>query len=164
MPFGSRILKRDMVRRSPDDDRRTPNPTSRQDSATRVLHSDPTNPYVTSPSAPDLRRLETQVREIARAAPPDDPPGISVIWNDNYYWPLPWYLRSFDQVSYLKAPPPHITQRIIISAPHHDAALTEQLGDGYLMIGYFGVRHNVLAQVWVRYDLWEAHLKRLGRI
>ena len=33
-----------------------------------------------------------------------------------------------------------------------------------LMTGYFGVRPNVLAQLWVRMDLWEAHLRRLRRL
>jgi len=34
----------------------------------------------------------------------------------------------------------------------------------HLMTGYYGIRTSVPAQFWVRNDLWEAHLRRLGRL
>ena len=45
-----------------------------------------------------------------------------------------------------------------------DAALTERLDETHLMTGFYGLRPGVLAQLWVRMDVWEAHLRRLGRL
>jgi hypothetical protein len=53
---------------------------------------------------------------------------------------------------------------IVISSPQLDAALTAKLDETHLMTGYYAVRPNVLAQLWVRMDLWEAHLRCLGRL
>jgi hypothetical protein len=41
---------------------------------------------------------------------------------------------------------------------------TNQLDATHLMTGYYAQGPNVLAQLWVRMDLWEARLKRRGRI
>jgi hypothetical protein len=53
---------------------------------------------------------------------------------------------------------------VVISSPQHDAALIKQLEQTHFMTGYYGIRPNVLAQLWVREDLWIAHLQRLGRL
>jgi len=53
---------------------------------------------------------------------------------------------------------------LVICSPGFDRALTERLDATHLMTGYYGVRPNVLAMLWVRMDVWEAHLRRLGRL
>lgn len=53
---------------------------------------------------------------------------------------------------------------LIIASPAFDEALTAQLGASHLMTGYYGLRPNVLAQLWVREDVWMAHLRRSGRL
>jgi hypothetical protein len=52
----------------------------------------------------------------------------------------------------------------MIASPAFDAELTEKLDQTHLLTGYYGIRGGVLAQLWVRIDVWEAHLKRLGRL
>jgi hypothetical protein len=89
---------------------------------------------------------------------------VKVIWNDPYYWPLPWYLRGLTQVGYWSQVPDDPAAPIVIGASQLDPVLTEQLEATHLMTGYYGVRPNLLAQLWVRMDLWEAHLRRLGRL
>ena len=87
-----------------------------------------------------------------------------MIWHDHFHWPLPWYLRRFERADSWGHVPDVPAAAIVISSARLDAPLTEKLEATHLMTGYYGVRPNVLAQLWVRIDLWEAHLKRLGRI
>jgi len=129
-----------------------------------VLAADPRNPYVYAHTVPDVARLAGDVEQLAEASPDGRRVRIHVVWQDTYYWPLPWYLRGFEGVGYWTEVPDDPGAPIVISSPQFDAALTERLDATHLMTGYYGVRPNVLAQVWVRMDLWEAHLRRLGRL
>ena len=42
--------------------------------------------------------------------------------------------------------------------------LSADLEETHLMTGYYGIRPGVLAEMWVVLDLWEANLRRLGRL
>ena len=131
--------------------------------ASYVMPTDPRNPYVYAQTLPDVTRLATDVEEIARAV---DRQGLTVkvFWHDGYYWPLPWYLRQFDRVGYWTEVTADAAAPLVIASPVHDEALTRQLDATHLMTGYYAIRKNLFAQLWVRMDVWEAHLKRLGRI
>ena len=132
--------------------------------ASYVLPSDPKNPYAYVQSTPDIERLAQDVATIAAAAPQLYNVGVAVVWEDAYYWPLPWYLRRFSQVGYWNGLPADPAVPLLIASPRYDADLTRQLDATHLMTGYYAVRPNVLAQLWVRMDLWEAHLRRQGRL
>jgi len=67
-------------------------------------------------------------------------------------------------VEYWRRLPDAADAAVVISSPEFDAPLTARLDGTHLMTGYYGVRPNVLVQLWVRLDLWEAHLRRLGRL
>jgi hypothetical protein len=67
-------------------------------------------------------------------------------------------------VEWWTAVPDDVTAPLVISAPQHDAELTRRLDDTHIMTDYFQIRPQVLAQLWVRQDLWESHLRRLGRL
>lgn len=131
--------------------------------ASYTLPADPRNPYVYAQTLPDIERLAADVAEIARATDRHTLT-IKVFWHDGYYWPLPWYLREFHRVGYWTEVTADAGAPLLIASPLHDEALTRQLDETHLMTGYYAVRKNVFAQLWVRMDLWEAHLKRLGRI
>jgi uncharacterized protein (TIGR03663 family) len=132
--------------------------------ASFVLAADPKNPYVYAHSSPDVQRLAGDMEQLAMASPDGHGMLVKVIWNDPYYWPLPWYLRSFEQVGYWNRMPDDPTAPVVISSPKFDVELTDQLDATHLMTGFYGVRPEVLAQLWVRMDVWEAHLRRLGRL
>jgi len=138
--------------------------------AAYVLATDPEcpeahrHPYVYAHTLPDAKRLHEDVGQLALAAVEGYGMPIAIVWQDDYYWPLPWYLRRFDHVGYWNEIPDAPMAPVVISSPKFDAALTEKLEDTYFMTGYYGVRPNVLAQLWVREDLWMAHLRRLGRL
>jgi len=128
-----------------------------------VYHEDARNPYVYAHTLPDVQRLADDIEQWAEASPDGQDVLIKVIWHDGYYWPLPWYLRQYERVGYLTQLPEDPSAPIVVSSSELDEALTEHLDDTHLMTGFYGVRPNVLAQTWVRMDLWEAHLRRLGR-
>ena len=106
-----------------------------------------------------------QLAEAMRDVNPDgEPEPVKLIWNDIYDWPLPWYLREFDEVERFTEMPHDPTAPLIVAAHEFDAELTERLGDDYLMTGVYEVRLNVFAYLFVREDVWMAHLENLGRL
>ncbi|MFV1966891.1 MAG: flippase activity-associated protein Agl23 [Pirellulaceae bacterium] len=129
-----------------------------------VKADDPGNPYVYVHTLPDMERLYDDVGQLAQAAPEGHDMIVKVVWHDGYYWPLPWYLRDFSHVGYWDHMPADPAASLVLSSPQLDEQLTEKLNATHLMTGYYGVRPNVLAMLWVRVDVWEAHLRRLGRL
>ncbi len=129
-----------------------------------LMPADPQNPYAYVPTLPDAERLERDIEELALASPEEYAVPVKVIWNNTYYWPLPWYLRRLERVGFWAQIPDDPSAAIVVAAPEHDTALTARLDATHLMTGFYGLRPGVLAQLWVRMDLWEAHLRRLGRI
>ena len=139
--------------------------------ASFIMPADPGNPYVYVHTLPDVVRLSRDLEELAKAteelakATPDgEEMVVKVIWHDAYYWPLPWYLRGFEHVELWTKMPADPAAPVVISSPQFDAPLTERLDATHLMTDYYGVRPNVFAQLWVRLDVWEAHLRRLDRL
>ena len=128
------------------------------------MPTDPRNPYVYAQTVDDVLRLADDLQQLAQATEGKQPCSLKVIWNDPYYWPLPWYLRRWERVGYWTRIPEQLDDGVVISAPQLDAVLTERLKDTHLMTGYYGVRPGVMAQLWVRMDVWQDHLRRLGRL
>lgn len=132
--------------------------------ASFVQSADPENPWVFAHTSPGLLELETIVEQFAAAHPDGHALPIKVIWDDPYYWPLPWYLRRFEQVELWTSLPADPSAAVVISSPKFDKDLTPILEETHLMTGYYELRPQVLAQLWVREDVWEAYLRMLGRI
>lgn len=128
------------------------------------------NPWVYAHTAPHLLRLAERMEQLAAATPEGHRMSVHVIVPDNY-WPLPWYLRRFDQerVGYwntvagwadlpARLPPPHV---LIVQAeladqvaPHLPAEYNSQM--------LFRLRPEVFLRVYVRQDLWEAFLQSVS--
>ena len=132
--------------------------------ASFVRPADPENPWVFAHTSPGLLELGTIVEQFAEAYPDGHGLPIKVIWDDPYYWPLPWYLRRFEQVELWTSLPADPSAAVVISSPKFDRDLTSSLEETHLMTGYYELRPQVLAQLWVREDVWEAYLRMLGRI
>jgi uncharacterized protein (TIGR03663 family) len=126
--------------------------------------ADPRNPYVYAHTLPDIQRLEDDLQQLLQASPEGPQTTVKVIWQDGYYWPLPWYLRRFAAVGYWTELPTDPAAPLVLCSPEFDAPLTAELEATHLMTGYYGIRPGVLAMLWVRMDVWEAHLRRLGRL
>jgi uncharacterized protein (TIGR03663 family) len=127
--------------------------------ASYVLAADTRNPYVYAQTSVDVVRLEDQLQQLAGASDRGHDTPVKVIWSDPYYWPLPWYLRRFTHVELWTKLPDDAAAPLVICSPQYDVQLTERLIDTHIMTGFFEIRPQVLAQLWVRFDLWEDHLR-----
>lgn len=113
------------------------------------------NPYVYAHTSGSLPRAMNDVRAIAalRANPERMP--VYIIQPDGDYWPIPWYLRDFEQVAYWTAVPERLDAPVFVTDHALGPELQRRLGDRYFVL-MRGLRPNVLRLVWVRRDLWDA--------
>jgi len=65
-----------------------------------VYDSDQTNPYVYAHTHRDIFDMSEQLHRLVRCAPEGELPVIQVVCPGRDYWPLPWYMRDYDQVRY----------------------------------------------------------------
>jgi uncharacterized protein (TIGR03663 family) len=127
--------------------------------------TDPRNPYVYAQPVPDQENLAQSLKDLAKSSPQGEKMVIQVISVDNYYWPLPWYLRRFPNIGYWNAVPTGADAQqltaasVVLASPEFDDALQKQLNDTHLMHGFFGLRSNVFLEEWIRMDLWQKHVE-----
>jgi uncharacterized protein (TIGR03663 family) len=106
-----------------------------------------TNPYAYAHTTDDILGLPSEIADFAHRNGIQSP-RIAVIASDP--WPLPWYLRHFDQVGYWqpgqRVPPADFYITSFLTA---DAAepYADQLRN--LRPDFFGVRPNVLVLLWL---------------
>jgi len=134
------------------------------------LEGEQTNPWVYAHPSYDLRNLVADVDAIA-AAHPGGAAAVTIRVVAENYWPLPWYLRRYEQVGYHDAPPRGagaVDADVVIAQTHPDddtldmafataAAMTDP-DTGYVG-SYRGLRHELPAVIWVRWPLWKAYVR-----
>ena len=121
--------------------------------------ADPNNPYVYAQTVPDILPFYKRIQGVMQAAPQKNETIVSVLWPDDYYWPLPWYLRDYKNIGYWHGPSPDTKTPIVVASPVYEDALSQQLSDTHIMIGYTGLRPGgVLFETWVRQDIWTAYV------
>lgn len=126
--------------------------------ANYVYPADPRNPYVYAHTSTAFLRLAERIEDIAEIHPEGHGMLIKVIQPDRDYWPLPWYLRQFENVGYWHEPPDNLDASIIIASPALGSLLEEKL-QGEYQTEMHGLRPSVLRAVYIRKDLWEAFIK-----
>ncbi len=117
---------------------------------------DPRNPYVYAHTSRDLLRLVDRVEAIAAVHPEGRNLLIKIVTDD--YWPLPWYLRGFDQVGYWNRIPEVPDADVAICKPEFEEPMDARLKDAYQK-EYFGLRPEVLMTTYIRSDWWDAFLR-----
>jgi hypothetical protein len=122
-------------------------------------------PYVYSQTLPDAVRLVDTVEALARVSPQGYGTVVEVMSPESY-WPLPWYLRRFQNVGYWdnipsQPPVPISSVPIMIVASDLHAAFDEGPGRNHLMAGYFALRPQVFLELYVNTNLWAAYVKTL---
>jgi uncharacterized protein (TIGR03663 family) len=128
--------------------------------ASYIRYADDTNPYCYAQPVPDAVNLGLKVEELARSHPQHEQMVVKVFSIDEYYWPVPWYLRRFPNVGYWTGQVPQDADApVILASPEFDEELTKKLDATHLMNGYFGLRPGTFFEVWVRLDLWKTHLE-----
>jgi uncharacterized protein (TIGR03663 family) len=113
--------------------------------------------------------LAARIEQLAQAAPEGHDMMVHVV-TPEIYWPLPWYLRRFNQdhVGYwhdagawwedVKGLPP---PAVVILSQDVQAAVDDKLKGAYNRQSMYGLRPGVVLNVYAREDLWEAMLSRL---
>jgi uncharacterized protein (TIGR03663 family) len=128
------------------------------------LYADQRNPYAYAPTSSDVLNLAAQLERLAAVSPEGHEMVIHVVTPENY-WPLPWYLRRFDRhhVGYWEEPAawqrdaqPYAPPSVIIFTPDVQQAVDAGLRAAYNQQMIYGLRPQVLLNVYVREDLWEA--------
>lgn len=115
--------------------------------------ADPRNPYVYAQTSTDLLSLVRRVDALAQADSQGQRMLIKVMVPGGDYWPLPWYLRSFDQVGWWDRVPDDPFAPVMIVSPHFDGQLDQN--KAYIMTGIFQLRPQVFLELFVQKELWQ---------
>lgn len=128
--------------------------------ATGRLAADDRNPYAYVPTTPDIETLVPWLREVGEAAPGIPLEPVAVIGTE--IWPLPWYLRSFEQIGYWQEP-----QKIVAELDRFPLVFAVTESADYLMMELAethipvprGLRFEVPVTVFIRYDVWDCWME-----
>jgi predicted membrane-bound mannosyltransferase len=118
--------------------------------------ADQRNPYVYAHSVPDVVRLAQRIEEIAALHPDGRSMRIHFVTPD--YWPMPYYLRKFDQIGYWSEVPANPDAPVMVVSADLQERLEPQLRDAY-HAAFYGLRPDVLLLLYVRQDLWDRYLE-----
>lgn len=120
-------------------------------------YADPRNPYVYAHTSTAMLKISKRAEEIAELHPDGKRMLIKIIQPDRDYWPLPWYLRTFERVGYWHELPEDADAVIIIADPSLRDGLESSLHDDYAdEMG--SLRPGVLRTVYIERSAWEAYL------
>ena len=122
---------------------------------------DQRNPYVYAHTAPDTLRLADRVEEVAEVSPHGHGMIVKVITPANY-WPLPWYLRRFQEghVGYYHEVPENPDADVIITTPDCQERIDARARYDYNTMCRYGLRPGVLMVVYIRQPLWDALVEK----
>ena len=120
------------------------------------LCADRANPWVYGQTSPDLLNLVEAVQDIAKSGE-GDATLISVVTAGGDCWPLPWYLRQFDDAGWWEDRLGDTSAPILIASAKLNLRL-DASGD-YVMAGYYQLRSRVFLELYVERKLWEKSVK-----
>jgi predicted membrane-bound mannosyltransferase len=129
-------------------------------------YENPANPYVYAHPANDVFTIVRRVEEMSQAHPGGHAMYVQVISPDDDYWPLPWYLRAFNNIGWWKQVDESVPSApLIIASPQVETALMRKLyelpppGQRPLYVPLFDAYTELRPQVelrgYVRKDLWD---------
>jgi uncharacterized protein (TIGR03663 family) len=129
--------------------------------ATGRLASNPGNPYAYVPTSEDIESLVPWLREVGGAAPDIPLRPVAVIGTG--YWPLPWYLRRFEQVGYWEQPETILEKLdrfpLVFAAPDTTDRLLAGLAETHSPVPV-DLRSEVPVTVFIRNDVFVRWLER----
>lgn len=122
--------------------------------------TDHRNPWAYAHPVPDVVDLGARVEGLAEASPDGRATVVQVYAPDEYYWPIPWYLRRMTRVGYFVGVPNQPPVPIVIASTDFEETIGQRLSATHAMSGYFGLRPYALYAVWVENDLWREFQRR----
>lgn len=129
--------------------------------AWRTTHrfcADTRNPWVYAGTSADLLNLAGRMEKLAEADPAHYAAPVQVIVPGSDYWPLPWYLRRFENAGYYADVPDQLDAPVIIAAASLKDKIAPLLKEDYYQ-DFAGLRPGVLLNVYVRRPLWDQFVK-----
>jgi uncharacterized protein (TIGR03663 family) len=123
--------------------------------------ADRRNPYVYAQTVPDLLNLVEKVKSVAKISDNGYKTVIKVISPGGDYWPLPWYLRRFEDVGWYEQLPNDPFAPIIIVAAQLDARLDEKSDKKWIMVGLTEQRPQKFFELYVETELWKKYVASL---
>ena len=125
-----------------------------------VLHTHWSNPWVYAHPIGSVREIGQRVEELAALHQDKEGMWVRVLDEENL-WPVPFYLRKLNHVSYLKNGLPNDAEApvLIVSDKRADEVVA-RFGDRYVGPHNFGVRADVKVSMFVHKELWEKFMER----
>jgi hypothetical protein len=107
--------------------------------------------------------LVERVKAVARVATTENSTVVKIIAPESDYWPLPWYLRQFQNTGWYDALPADPFAPIVIVASKLDARLDEKSDKKWIMAGLFEFRPGYFLELYVELELWRKFVETLPR-
>jgi uncharacterized protein (TIGR03663 family) len=135
--------------------------------------SDPRNPWVYAHTTTDVYRVRKALDALARAHPAGRGVPVQVVSSGNV-WPLPWYLRQFENVEWWTGVSPEFTPApVILATPEMEEPLSRRIydrqppGQKELYLPLFDsqleLRPGVELRGYLAKRLWDARNASSGR-
>jgi TIGR03663 family protein len=118
--------------------------------------ADRRNPYVYAQTSSSVLELIETVNGLAEVSPAKHHLRINVIAPDGAYWPLPWYLRGFDQIGWWDKLPDDPFAPVMIVSAHLNPGPAER--ESHPMRGVFELRPGVFLKLYVESQLWRDYV------
>jgi uncharacterized protein (TIGR03663 family) len=119
------------------------------------------NPHVYAHTLSDVRNLTRTVQKLGSIHPDGNKMLIQVIARDGDYWPLPWYLRTFENnTGWYPQVPDNLAAPVIIYSPRFSAQVKEGAKKLHQTAGFYGFRPNVFFQLSVEQSLWDEYVEK----
>ena len=123
-------------------------------SATGRLENDTRNPYAYVPGSRDLESLDPWLRALRDTLEPEPLEPLAVLGDG--YWPLPWYLRAFDQIGYWEEPVARLQAlAVVFVMPDQFTQADKLLSRSHTPLPR-GLREDVPMVLYLRNDIWKA--------
>jgi predicted membrane-bound mannosyltransferase len=103
--------------------------------------------------------LVSRAEEIAAVHPEGYRMTLQVVAAGSDYWPLPWYLRRFENAAFRDAVPEQMDADMVIASPALEPQIRARLRGDYYQ-EFFGLRTGVLLKVFTRQTLWDAFMRK----
>jgi uncharacterized protein (TIGR03663 family) len=109
-------------------------------------------PYCYSHASPDALFLAHRIQRAYQLVPAPETPWV--LFATEAYWPLPWYLRSIENVGYWQTLPERHDAPILVLDTKQSASIEATLMQTH-MASLVGLRPGVLLALWIRNDIWD---------
>ena len=114
--------------------------------------ADQRNPYAYAQTSPDVLNLTHELESLAYAHSAGRQMLVKVMAPENDYWPLPWYLRGFNQIGWWSNVPSDPYAPIIIISPRLQQPLDDTRAH---LMGFYALRPNVRLALFIEPGLWQ---------